>query len=158
MGNRAYSGYTAFQAHGVVRISSNRPDRKIMGWAKPNILEVDLEPHRGIGQPICQELLEFLDRWRWLFFAGIVAAYLLAFNGQWLVEPDGGLYLNLARNLALGRGYTYGGIRHDTVYPGFPVALAGLYRIFPTHLIFVADVFILLCSIASLALVYRLIL
>jgi hypothetical protein len=154
----ANSGYTAFQAHGVVRISSKGPDRKIMGWAKPNILELDLEPRRGTGRSLCPGLLEFLDRWRWFIFSGIVAADLLAFNGQWLVEPDGGLYLSLARNLALGRGYTYGGIRHDTVYPGFPVALAGLYRIFPTHLIFVADVFILLCSIASLALVYRLIL
>jgi hypothetical protein len=129
-----------------------------MAGAKPNILELELEPHRGIGQPICQGLLEFLDRRRWLIFAGIAIAYLLAFNGQWLIEPDGGLYLNLARNLALGRGYTYGGIRHDTVYPGFPLALAALYRVFPTHLIFAADVFILLCSLASLALVYRLIL
>jgi hypothetical protein len=158
MGNRRFCGYTALEAHGVVCNSSKRPDRKIMAGAKPNILELELQPRRGTSQSICQGLLELLDRRRWFIFAGLAAAYLLAFNGQWLVEPDGGLYLNLARNLALGRGYTYGGIRHDTVYPGFPLALAGLYRVFPTHIIFAADIFILLCSIASLALVYRLIL
>src|SRR5208282_2126343 len=99
-----------------------------------------------------------VDRWRGWVFLGIIAAYLLGFNGQWLVEPDGGLYLNLARNLARGRGYTYGGVRHETVYPGLPVALAGLYRAVPGHFIFAADVFILLCALASLALVYRLVL
>jgi hypothetical protein len=129
-----------------------------MGRAKPNILELELEPRRGIRWPICEQLLETLDRWRLVVFAGIAGAYLLAFNGQWLVEPDGGLYLNLARNIALGRGYTYGGLPHDTVYPGFPVVLAGLYRLFPNHLILSADVLVLACAFGALALVYRLIL
>jgi hypothetical protein len=158
MGNLRRSGYTAPQAHGVFRNSSKWPDRKMMQGAQPNTLQLDLHPRRGIGQPICRRLLEFLDRRRWSIFYGMAAAYLLGFNGQWRVEPDGGLYLNLARNLALGRGYTYGGLRHDTVYPGFPLVLSGLYRISSTHIIFTADVFILLCSVASLALIYRLIL
>jgi hypothetical protein len=103
-------------------------------------------------------LLRYLDRWRKFIFVGIACLYLLGFNGQWLVEPDGGLYLNLARNLASGRGYTYGGERQQTVYPGLPVALAPLYRLFSTHFVFAADVFIFLCALATLALLYRLIL
>ena len=59
-------------------------------------------------------LLARLEQSRIFIFAGIAAIYLLGFNGQWLIEPDGGLYLNLARNLALGRGYTYGGARQET--------------------------------------------
>jgi hypothetical protein len=103
-------------------------------------------------------LLQYLDRWRKPIFGSIFCLYLLGFNGQWLVEPDGGLYLNLARNLALGRGYTYGGVRHETVYPGLPVALAALYRIFPSHFIVAADALVFLCALAVLALVYRLVL
>jgi hypothetical protein len=103
-------------------------------------------------------MLNVFDRWRAFVFAAIAAVYLLGFNGQWLIQPDGGLYLNLARNLARGQGYTFGGVRHDTVYPGFPVALAGLYRVLPTHFIFAADTLVWLCALASLALVYRLVL
>ncbi|MGD0141068.1 MAG: glycosyltransferase family 39 protein [Tepidisphaeraceae bacterium] len=110
------------------------------------------------GRPLCLKLLKALDRWRGYVFAAIAAIYLLGFNGQWLIEPDGGLYLNLARNLARGRGYTFGGIRHNTVYPGLPIALAGLYHLFPSHFIFAADTFVWLCALAALALVYRLVL
>jgi len=93
------------------------------GSGRPNSLPAADGPD---GRPLCLELLKALDRWRGYVFAAIVAIYLLGFNGQWLIEPDGGLYLNLARNLARGRGYTFGGVVHDTVYPGLPVALAGL--------------------------------
>lgn len=129
-----------------------------MAGANANILEPALEPRRDSARAICTILPTILDRWRFFIFLAIAAAYLLGFNGQWLIEPDGGLYLNLARNLASGRGYTYGGIRHETVYPGLPVALAGLYQIFGSQFILAADVLIVLCALASLALVYRLIL
>jgi hypothetical protein len=120
------------------------------GSGRPNSLPA--------GRPLCLELLKALDRWRGYVFAAIAAIYLLGFNGQWLIEPDGGLYLNLARNLARGRGYTFGGIHHNTVYPGLPLALAALYRLFPSHFIFAADTLVWLCALASLALVYRMVL
>jgi hypothetical protein len=104
------------------------------------------------------ELLQYLDRCRKFIFGGIACLYLLGFNGQWVVEPDGGLYLNLARNLALGRGYTYGGVPHETVYPGLPVALAALYHLFPSHFILAGDVLVFLCALTVLALTYRLVL
>jgi hypothetical protein len=103
-------------------------------------------------------LLQYIDGRRWTVFAIIAAAYLLGFNGQWQIEPDGGLYLTLGRNLALGHGYTFRGVPHSMVYPGLPYALAGLYAVFGRHVIFAADVFILLCAVAALALTYRLVL
>lgn len=110
------------------------------------------------GALFCQIILDLADRLRKPLFIAIVAAYLLGFNGQWRMGPDSGLYLNLSRSLATGNGYTYHGIRHETVYPGLPLALAALQRLFPSHLIFAADAFILACALAALALVYRLIL
>jgi Dolichyl-phosphate-mannose-protein mannosyltransferase len=142
----------------ISEIHQEGSGQDIMAGAKSDVLEIDLQPQRSRGRPLTLELLDLVDRRRWSIFCGIALAYLLAFNGQWLVEPDGGLYLNLARNLALGRGYTYAGIHHETVYPGFPLMLAGLYKLAGNHLILAADIFILLCSAATLALVYRLVL
>jgi hypothetical protein len=102
-------------------------------------------------------LLDRVDRWRRPIFALIVVTYLAGFNGLWQIEPDSGLYLTLGRNLATGLGYTYRGAPHALAYPGFPLALAGLCRLFPAHLILAADGLILLCALASLALTYRLI-
>src|SRR5580658_9884577 len=65
-------------------------------------------------KPYCQWLIEFLDRYRMAIWVAIGAMYVLGFNGQWLLQPDSALYLCLARNLARGRGYTFGGILHDT--------------------------------------------
>ncbi|HEY1921966.1 MAG TPA: glycosyltransferase family 39 protein [Tepidisphaeraceae bacterium] len=110
------------------------------------------------GRYLDQTILNLADRLRKPFFIAILIAYILGFNGQWRMGPDSGLYLNLARNLATGNGYTYHGIRHETVYPGFPIALAAMQRLFPNHLIVADDLFILACAIAALALTYRLIL
>lgn len=104
---------------------------------------------------LSQILLEYIDRYRWAVFALIAVAYLAGFNGQWQIEPDGGLYLTLGRNLALGRGYTFGGVPHTMVYPGLPYALAALYAMFGRDLIVAADVLVLLCAGAALALTYR---
>jgi nicotinamide riboside transporter PnuC len=108
--------------------------------------------------PLCESLLQYADRRRRPIFVLVLVTYLLGFNGQWRLGPDSGLYLNLARSLATGQGYTYHGVRHETVYPGLPLALAGLLRIFPNHFIVAADLMILASALAALALLYRLIL
>jgi len=118
---------------------------------------LSIAPARS-GAMFCQTILWLADRLRKPLFVAIAAAYLLGFNGQWRMGPDSGLYLNLARSLASGNGYTYHGIRQETVYPGFPLALAAVQRVFPGHLIFAADALILGCALAALGLIYRLIL
>ncbi len=107
------------------------------------VLPNDPRPRRALAKPL---------------FISILVAYLLGFNGQWRMQPDSGLYLILGRSLATGNGYTYHGIRHETVYPGLPLALAALDRLFPNHLIVAADALMLACALAALALTYRLIL
>jgi len=83
--------------------------------------------------------------------------YLLSYNGQWHLTPDSALYLELGRNIAAGRGYTYHGLPHALAYPGLPYALAGLFKVFGAHVIAAADALVLLCGLATLAATYRLI-
>jgi 4-amino-4-deoxy-L-arabinose transferase-like glycosyltransferase len=75
-------------------------------------------------------ILPWLDRHRWWFFVGIAILYVAGFNGQWRMEPDGALYLSIARNIAEGKGYTYHGRPHHLAYPGLPYLLAGIFRVF----------------------------
>jgi hypothetical protein len=62
---------------------------------------------------------------------GVVVFFLLAtFNGVWLIGRDSSLYRGLAHNLAIGRGYTFGEFAPRTVYPGYPLLLAGIEKVF----------------------------
>jgi hypothetical protein len=103
-----------------------------------------------------QYLLAGADAHRLKLFVAVLALYLLAFNGQWRVDADSALYLTLGRNLAERRGYTYHGLPHSLAYPGMPWLFAGLFKLFGTRTIVPADVVMLACALATLALVYRL--
>jgi hypothetical protein len=106
--------------------------------------------------PLPQRLLGWSDAHRVKLFAAVLALYLLAFNGQWRVDADSALYLTLGRNLAEGRGYTYHGLPHSLAYPGMPWLFAGLFKLFGARTVVPADVVMLGCALATLALVYRL--
>jgi hypothetical protein len=101
-------------------------------------------------------LLGFVDAHRRKLFVGVLALYLLAFNGQWRLDADSALYLTIGRNLAEGRGYTYHGLHHTLAYPGMPWLFAGLFQVFGTGSVLPADVVMIGCGLATLALVYRL--
>lgn len=101
-------------------------------------------------------LLAFVDAHRRKLFVGVVALYLVAFNGQWRLDADSALYLTIGRNLAEGHGYTYHGLRHTLAYPGMPWLFAGLFKVFGGAALAAADVVMLGCAFATLALVYRL--
>jgi hypothetical protein len=100
--------------------------------------------------------LKWLDRHRRILFLGLGIIYLLGFNGQWQIEPDSALYLELARNIARGQGYTYHQLPHNLVYPGLPYVLSFFFRLFPNHFIVACDIFMLLTAWLALALTYRL--
>ena len=106
----------------------------------------------------CDSVLGAADRYRHVLLAATGLLYLLAFNGQWLIEPDSALYLTLARNIARGDGYVYHGLAHNVVYPGLPYSLAALFRLIPSQAIVGCDLLILICGWAALALTYRLML
>ncbi|HEY8666237.1 MAG TPA: glycosyltransferase family 39 protein [Tepidisphaeraceae bacterium] len=101
-------------------------------------------------------VLHFCDTHRKLLLAGLMFLYLLSLNGQWHIEPDSALYLTIARNLALGRGYTYHGLPHHLAYPGLPWLIAGTFRIFGVGVLWPAHVLMLLCGIGAVFLTYRL--
>ena len=56
----------------------------------------------------------------------ILAVYLASVNGWWWMGTDSGLYLNLARSLQRGQGYSLAGIPSAHVPPLFPACIAGL--------------------------------
>ncbi len=103
-------------------------------------------------------VLEQFDRHRRVALVALLLIFLAGFNGQWRPEPDSALYLSLGRNLAEGRGYTYHGEPHHLAYPGWPWMLSGIFRAFGGHAMFFAHLAIVLMGLASLALMYRLML
>ena len=90
----------------------------------------------------------------WLVGAVVAVVYLAGVPVQWLPTPDSALYLGLGRSLAEGEGYRFNGEACTTVTPGLPWILAGIRTVFgegsaaPT-------VFIVLCALGALVLIYR---
>jgi len=114
------------------------------------------------GQPSAAEVeaavLGWFDRHRWWVFTGIAVLYLVTFNARWRLNPDSALYMELGRNVAEGKGYTYHGEPHTWYEPGLPWVIAGLYRVFGVESYAPVLAFILACSAAGLWLTYRLML
>src|SRR3954470_17973127 len=69
------------------------------------------------------------SKFLWLYVALL---YLVSFNGQWRIGLDSANYRGLANSLASGRGYAFGEWAPHNVYPGFPVLLASLQKLFGT--------------------------
>ena len=69
-------------------------------------------------------------RFRWWIFGTMLAFYLIAFNGQWRIGRDGALYRGMGHSLATGHGFGYSEFGRRQIYPGLPLLLAGLEKIF----------------------------
>ncbi len=69
-------------------------------------------------------------RMRYIIFSLVLLVNLAAFNGQWRVGRDSALYRSVAENLASGAGYSFRGEPEHHVYPGLPLLLAGVERVF----------------------------
>ncbi|HEX8325690.1 MAG TPA: hypothetical protein VF595_17430, partial [Tepidisphaeraceae bacterium] len=77
----------------------------------------------------------WLVRWRYWFFAGLTLLVVVQFNGQWRIGLDSSIYRGVADSMAAGRGYTFAGRPQTQIYPGLPVMLAGLQKVFGTTLV-----------------------
>jgi hypothetical protein len=106
----------------------------------------------------CDKIVRFVEPRRAWFFALALLLLALGFNGQWRIEPDGALYLSLARNIAEGAGYVYHGQPHRLAFPGLPYLIAGTFKLFGIGQLVPIHVVLWLMSVAALALTYRLIL
>src|SRR5437764_15244680 len=105
-------------------------------------------------------LLALIPRWKWLFFALIGLLLVSAFNGQWRVGRDSAAYRGLGHQLATTGKYHFrdnpsaGSDQQDMRYPGMPIVLAGIEKVFgrgdaP------AVIFVVLCAGMTLVLPYR---
>jgi hypothetical protein len=101
-----------------------------------------------------------LTRWivqhRVHIFVFAAVLYALAFNGQWRVGRDSALYRGLAHSLATGQGYKFTDFSARQIYPGLPVLLAGLEKVFGQR-DWPPIVVIHLFSLGCLVVTYRLI-
>src|SRR3954447_21513950 len=87
----------------------------------------------GWNQPRIPWLTDAIVRYRrWLLVLSVVP-FLLGFNGRWRIGLDSSIYRGLASSLLHGRGYHFGEFGTHQIYPGLPVMLAGLDRIFGEH-------------------------
>ena len=107
--------------------------------------------------PLYIDLHERLvDRLRWPLMIALVVLYLAGYNTAWRYQPDSALYLEIGRNIAEGRGFTYQGVDNRLAYPGLPYLLATIHRLAPRYAIAAANAVMLLIAMAALAATYRL--
>jgi hypothetical protein len=109
------------------------------------------------GDPAAR-VLGWVERHRRWLFAVIVVLYLAGFTGRWRINPDSAIYMALGRSLAEGGGYVQNGEHHTRYEPGLPVVIAASYRLFGEDRYTPILLFVLACSLTSLALTYRLML
>lgn len=80
-------------------------------------------------------------RYRWLSLVVMVLIFIAAFNGQWRVGRDSATFRQIARNLVRSRQYVFlprgqtprtarRVVKQEIVYPGMPLLLAGIERVF----------------------------
>ena len=81
--------------------------------------------------PFSSRLLAWADAHRWWLFGGVLLLYAVGFTGRWRVAPDTALYMELGRNVAAGRGFTYHGVHHNWYEPGLPYVVATSFRFDP---------------------------
>jgi hypothetical protein len=106
--------------------------------------------------PAPSAVLAIADRWRWVLWAFVALCYAAAFNGQWRMQPDAALYLAIGRNLATGHGFTYLGQANRLAYPGWPLLISVVFRVFGAGSMIPVHLLMLLISGITLALTYRL--
>lgn len=83
-------------------------------------------------------LLALIPRWRGWFFALVAVLLLASFNGKWRVGRDSAAYRGLGHHLATEGKYLFRdkqkaviySDQQDTRYPGLPIVLAGVEKLF----------------------------
>jgi hypothetical protein len=93
-------------------------------------------------------------RWLALAAACIALVYLVGVTGRWWPSDDSAVYLGLGRSLAQGKGYTFNGQVNTAFSPGLPLLLAGLEKLAGEGGIWAPNLFMALCGLATVGLVY----
>jgi hypothetical protein len=103
---------------------------------------------------------DWIDQNRKFLFIIAIVPFILTFNGRWRIGLDSALYRGLGHALASGKGYHFGEFATKQAYPGLPLLLAGLEKVFGPTTFRPVPVLLLLVTLAllTLAVVYRLML
>lgn len=123
-----------YESHREVNVSNPESSTDAAPADTPEATVGPGVPQQTGPQPLDVIILErTLDSfWRpWMGVVGVlVVLVVLAINvtPYWLPSPDSGLYLDLGRSLAAGKGYQVDGIPHTLAFPGLPLMLAAVYR------------------------------
>lgn len=89
-------------------------------------------------------------------FVLCTVSLLLVFNGIWRINFDSALYRSVARSLANGEGFVHAGLPEIYSYPGLPLLLAAIQRVFGSGDL-VPLVVVMACGAGCLLMVHRLI-
>src|SRR5690349_10869630 len=109
--------------------------------------------------------LTLIARWKWGFFALVAVLFVLSFNGLWRVGRDSAAYRGLGHQLATTGKYVFRdkqegtavySEQQDTRYPGLPLILAAIEKVFGRRTA-PAVAAIALMAVATLVLTYRLV-
>lgn len=100
--------------------------------------EADSVPELTPSAARPNRLLALIPRWRWCFFALVAVLLLASFNGKWRVGRDSAAYRGLGHHLATEGKYLFRdkqkaviySDQQDTRYPGLPIVLAGVEKVF----------------------------
>lgn len=107
--------------------------------------------------PAPDQFLRAVDAYRRWLLAAAAILLLASFSPHWRITPDSALFLGVARNLAAGRGFTFNEQTVTSINAGFPYLLVAI-RPLAADPIIAGNVLMLALGLASLALVYLLIL
>ncbi len=113
-----------------------------------------MEPQLSVTP--AQRLLAWVDRYRWWLFGALALLYLAATSLVWRVSPDTALYVELGRNLAVGKGYVFQGRPHGLALPGLPYMIAAMFMLFGDYGLEASNALIALFGLGTLAASYRL--
>ncbi len=91
----------------------------------------------------------------WVIVAaiGIILLYASGIHGRWWPTPDSSGYIALGRSIAAGEGYRFNGNYDNSLPPGLPLLLAGVYRLFGENY-WAFNALIALCGLGVLAVTY----
>src|SRR3954454_6363479 len=114
---------------------------------------------RRAPEPVVPWIANGLIKRRKLAILASLIPIIVSFNGRWRMGLDSSIYRGLARSLASGNGYHFGDFGTHQVYPGLPMLLAGITKVFGEHVFRPVVPLVLMVAMAllTLLLVYHLI-
>src|SRR5690349_12570860 len=111
-----------------------QPSTQVPASAKPIIdyRRTSTSPQKQ-REPVVPWVTDGLIRHKKLCLLASLIPIIISFNGRWRMGLDSSIYRGLARSIATGNGYHFGEFGTHQIYPGLPVLLAAITKIFGEH-------------------------